>query len=99
MPLEGRVITSSTELYDEFDYERSADKLHVIVLQRLNNDRHKEVYTMLFLEKKSDEEVASKMGFKPESAKKKKRYKQLDNLKKRFAELAREILDSEDIIE
>ncbi len=99
LPLEGRVITASTELYDQFDYEKSADKLHNIVLRELNNERHKEVYTMLFLEKKSDEEVASKMGFKPESAKKKKRYKQLDNLKKRFAELAREILDSEDIIE
>lgn len=98
LSIENRVINNSTELNDELNYEKSASKLHDFVLNKLTNERHKKIYKMLYIEGESDQYIAKKMGFKRESVKKTNRYKQLDNLKIKFVEIAKSVIESEDII-
>lgn len=90
-------ITSNNDTF--MDYDSSAEELHLRVLEKLKNERHREVYRLLFVQGKSEDYVAEKLGFKKDtsSERKSKRYKQLNNLQKRFYELAKEIISEEDI--
>jgi hypothetical protein len=56
------------------------------------------VYKLLFIDHKSEEEVAKKMGYKTSEKGRKAGYKQIKNLKKIFKQKAQEILEKEDII-
>lgn len=98
LPIENRVITNATDLHDTFDYEKSAERLHQLVLDSLTNDRQRLIYRRLYIEGKSDKEVAEEMGFTPDNNKKGARYKQISNLKKKFVNIAKQVLDTNDII-
>lgn len=91
-------IFMSDNLYDEnVDYDEKVSKIHVLVLNKLN-DRNKVIYTMLFIENASDEEVALKFNFKKDTSKRKTpRYKQINNLKKKFYNIAKDILQGDDL--
>ena len=91
------MLSETSELYDEFNFETSADNLHALVLEELT-DRQKEVYTLLYIDKLDDQEVAEKMGFTPDGSKG-SRSKQLNNLKKKFAAVAKTIMEDNDVIE
>lgn len=100
LPIDSVVINNSTELYDELDFEKSSASLHSKMLDSLSNRKYKEIYRLLHIEGVSETEVAKKMGFKKESGKRKSdRYKQMDNIEKKFIALAKKILDENDIIE
>ena len=54
---------------------------------------------MLYIENIEENDVAKKFGFKADSAKRKKpRYKQMANLKKKFYLIALKIIKNNDII-
>jgi hypothetical protein len=54
---------------------------------------------MLYVQHKSDAEVALAFGYKEDTSKRKTpRYKQINNLKKRFYKIASEILRDNDLI-
>lgn len=98
--IETSVIDSSTELKDEIDYEKSSKNLHEKVLEELTNEKHKEIYRLIYIEGVAEADVAQQMGFKKEAGKRKApRYKQIDNVKSRFLSIAKKVLDSNDIIE
>ena len=53
---------------------------------------HYTVYVMLFLEKKSEEDVADFMGYKTNEKNRKAGYKQIKNLKNMLKNKAKEII-------
>lgn len=92
-------IFVSDNLHDEnIDYDKKVSKIHDLVLAKLS-ERNKIIYTMLFIENASDDEVALKFNFKKDTSKRKTpRYKQINNLKKKFYNIAKEILQGDDLI-
>lgn len=83
---------------DSFDYDTASKKLHQKVMNKIKNKKQKYIYYLLYIEHKSEEEVAKEMGFKADTSKRKSvRYKQIKNLQKRFKNMAKEILEEEDI--
>jgi len=62
------------------------------------SDKHKEIYRMLFVEHIDEVIVAEKFGFKQDTSKRKTpRYKQINNLKKKFYNIALKIIKDEDL--
>lgn len=98
LPIEGKTIVQSEEFLKEVNVEESASKLHKEILNKLSNEKHRLIYTMLYIREIDEENVAQRMGFAVEKSNKSSRYKQLDNLKKKFVELAREVLEEKDIL-
>ncbi len=80
-----------------FDIEDCQDKLNKFMKEELSQKQFL-VYDLLFIQHKSEEEVAKKMGYKTSEKGRKAGYKQIKNLKKIFKQKAQEILDKEDII-
>lgn len=82
---------------DELDYETKSKKIHNAVMKNLS-DKHKEIYRMLFVEHIDEVIVAEKFGFKQDTSKRKTpRYKQINNLKKKFYNIALKIIKDEDL--
>ena len=80
------------------DYNHKVEKVHCLVMEKLSG-KHRRIYWMLYVEHKSDEEVANEFGFKKDTSKRKTpRYKQINNLKKRFYKIAAELLKDNDLI-
>lgn len=86
------------KMHDEgVDYESGTQKLHRLIMLELN-ERHKEIYKKLYIENKPEEQIAKEFGFKRDTSKRKTpRYKQINNLKKKFYLLAKKIIQNEDL--
>jgi len=96
--LEEGVSTGTATIKDFVDYDGSAQKLHKLVMDQLS-EKHKKVYYMLYIENIEENDVAKEFGFKADSAKRKKpRYKQMANLKKKFYLIALKIIKNNDIV-
>jgi len=84
--------------HDNFvDLEQATRNLTNAMRPHLN-DRLFEAFKMLFVENKSDEEVAKYLGFKTNEKKRSAGYKQIKNLKKIFHVKAKQILEEKDIL-
>ena len=83
--------------YEGFDFELSLKKLDIHMEIKLSNI-HYRAYRMLYFEEKTEEDVARFMGYKLSPQKKKLGYRQVKNLKKKFLQVAIEILREQDII-
>lgn len=82
----------------DVDYNNKIHKVHDLVMDKLS-DKHSEIYYMLYVKHKTDAEVALAFGYKEDTSKRKTpRYKQINNLKKRFYKIASEILRDNDLI-
>ena len=79
------------------DLEKTTAKLTDAMRPYLN-DRLFVAFKMLFIYNKSDEEVASYLGFKTNEKKRSAGYKQIKNLKKTFHSMAKQILEEKDIL-
>jgi len=60
-------------------------------------ERHYRVYEMLFIEHKSEAEVAKEMGYKTSEEGRSAGYKQIKNLKKQFKDKAKKLIATKDI--
>jgi len=78
-------------------FESSFDRLDYYMKKQLS-ETHYKAYRMLFFEEASEEDVANFMGYKTNEKKRKAGYRQVKNLKKMFAQKAREIIKEYDII-
>lgn len=96
VPLEDGAINTTTCLYGEFDHEKSANNLHIRVLDSLTGFE-KEVYSLIFVMGRSDEDAISLL--KQALSSKINFSKKLAELKKEFYLKAKEILNEEDILE
>ena len=98
LALEEGVGTGTTSLRDFVDYNEASKKLHSLVMEQLN-EKHKKIYFLLYIENIDENEVAERFGFKADAAKRKKpRYKQIANLKKKFYNIALKIMKDYDIL-
>ena len=83
--------------YTDFDFDSSLKRLDFYMRIELT-ETHYIAYQMLYFEDKTEEDVARFMGYKISPQKKKLGYRQVKNLKKKFLEVALEILEDNDII-
>jgi hypothetical protein len=82
---------------DELDYDKKVGKIHDLVMDQLN-EKHKEIYKLLFIDHEDEVKVAKKFGFKRDTSKRKTpRYKQINNLKKKFYNIAIKVIKEEDL--
>ena len=81
----------------EMCFESCVDKLNKY-MEEVLSPIHYRAYYMLFFEKASEEDVAKFMGYKISAQKRKLGYRQVKNLKKKFLQVAIEILKDQDII-
>lgn len=96
--LEDAVPKRQNTFLDTFCYDSSSKKLHELVMKKLSNDRQRRIYFLLYVEEQPEEVVAKEMGFKADTSKRKKvRYKQISNLQKRFKDIAKKVMEEEDI--
>jgi len=79
----------------------NVDAAIVKVQEHLKNelsDRHYNIYVMLFVENRSESEVAEKLGYKTNEQGRKAGYKQIKNMRKLFKEKIIKIIKNHDII-
>jgi hypothetical protein len=81
----------------DFDFNTSLNRLDFYMEIELS-ETHYVAYRMLYFEDKTEEDVARFMGYKISPQKRKLGYRQVKNLKKKFLEVALEILKQHDII-
>ncbi len=87
-----------SERKDNFlDIELATRKLES-EMKVILNKRHFVAFRMLFVQNKSDEDVAKYLGFKTSERKRSAGYKQIKNLKKIFQEKAKQIMKERDIL-
>tara|TARA_R100000995_G_C3483518_1_gene125560 strand:+ start:2064 stop:2750 length:687 start_codon:yes stop_codon:yes gene_type:complete len=87
----------TTREYLDFDFSTSLQKLNGQMKIRLS-EVHYVAYRMLYFDKNTEEDVAKFMGYKISAQKRKLGYRQVKNLKKKFLQVAMEILREQDII-
>lgn len=80
-----------------YDVEIARERLNRAMKEALT-DRQFLVYDLLFVQHKSEEDVAKILGFKTTEKGRKAGYKQIKNLKKLFTKKAAKILETQDII-
>lgn len=80
-----------------FDIESSISRMHAAMRKSLNPKLYK-AYSMIYIEKSSDEDVAKFMGYKSREKSRSAGYKQIRNLKEQFLTMAKKLINNEDII-
>jgi len=93
LAIENQVVEHEVPIHNEFDYDHSSNRLHFEVMKRLN-EKHRRVYKLLFIDQE-DESVVTKIASEMDDNNPK--YKTLDFLKKRFVEVAQQVMREEDI--
>jgi len=78
------------------DITLAEKKLHKEMKKQLGERQYK-VYEMLFIENMDETEVAKIMGYKTTESGRRAGYKQIKNLKKKFKDQAKQILQKKDI--
>ena len=84
-------VDGGAEYHLGADIERASRKL-IEELEKTLNTRQLQAFYLLFIDNKTDEEVAAEMGFKSTESGRKAGYKQIKNLKKLLKEKAIKIL-------
>jgi len=84
-------VDGGAEYHLGADIERASGKL-IEELEKTLNTRQLQAFYLLFIDNKTDEEVAAEMGFKSTESGRKAGYKQIKNLKKLLKEKAIKIL-------
>lgn len=96
LSLEFHAYTQNTDPSDHFDISRATSTLHSKMLRNLT-PKHFFVYKMLFIDGISEDEVARILGYKSNEKGRKAGYKQIKNLKNQYKNMAKKIIDKEDI--
>lgn len=89
------------EIHSRRDESINLDEATIRLTKKIKtqlNSRHFEAFKMLFVQNKSEEEVARYLGFKTSEKKRSAGYKQIKNLKKIFQEKAKKIIEENDIV-
>lgn len=73
-------------------------RFHEAMLLKLKNENHKKVYQLLIIEGQDEGEVAREMGYYTSESSRNSGYRQIKLLQKKFKEMAKKILETQDII-
>lgn len=91
-------INEVNEKRDSFlNLESATAKLSAEMKTHLG-ERHFNAFKMMYIENKTDEQIAKYLGFKTNEKKRSAGYKQIKNLKKIFQARARQIIQDRDIV-
>jgi hypothetical protein len=82
---------------NSFNVDTAIVKVQKYLKEELS-ERHYNIYVMLFIENKSEAEVAEKLGYKTNEQGRKAGYKQIKNMRKFFKEKVLKIIKNNDII-
>lgn len=97
LPME-ECIQINSEAEEHVNFDKSEIRLHEEVLKRLP-EKQQIIYRMLYMEGKTNSEVARRFGFKADMDNRKTaRYKHINNLRKKFYELAKQVVREGDIL-
>lgn len=87
---------SSIEVHNE-SLSHCIAKLNALMKENLS-EKHFSIYSMLFIQNMSEEEIAKKLGYKTSEKGRKAGYKQIKNLKRQLKEKAIKLIQKNDII-
>lgn len=90
-------VSSSVGFSDSIDYETSAARIHQEMKKQLSRTQYR-VYDLLIIKSLSDREVAKKLKFKSSERGRAPGYKHLGDMRAKFYEMARKIIESKDIM-
>ena len=94
--LEGYEYCQASSASAFMDWGKAQENLNEELKKVLNEKQYK-IYKMLFIENKTEEEVAKIMGYKTSEKGRTAGYRQIKNLKKIYKKKAEEILKNKDI--
>lgn len=99
LPLPMENHTKEIDAYEDtsINFSDSIKRLNELLKESLS-DIHYQVYTMLFFEHKTEDEVAKFMGYKTNEKNRAAGYKQIKNLKKMLKTKAQKIISENDIL-
>lgn len=97
LPIENHAKEIDQHHDTSINFDDSIEKLNALLKQSLS-EAHYTVYTMLFFDHKTEEEVAKFMGYKTNEKNRTAGYKQIKNLKKMLKAKAQEIINEHDIL-
>lgn len=98
LPIETQEVETPKKGDNFFNYENAEEKLHKRMELALTIKDFR-CYKLLFINKMPDEEVAKKLGYITNEKNRTAGYNTLKKMKKIFAEKAKEIIQSEDIVD
>lgn len=98
LPLENHLQEVESISSDFINYDAAAEIIHARIKLKLTKVQFK-VYQMLYIDNLSEDEIARQMDYKKNEDLKRRviRYKQIENYKKKFVDLARRIIQEEDL--
>lgn len=82
---------------DNIDYETSSGRLHVKMKERLSKV-HYNIYDLLIIKNLSDKEVAKILNLRSSEKGRSPGYKHLNDMRNKFYELAKKVIQEEDIL-
>ena len=82
--------------HDLYLVDNAAKRLHAEMKKKLS-EKNYQIYEMLFIKNMSDAEVAETLGYKTTETNRKAGYKQIKNLKTKFHQQAKKIIETKDI--
>lgn len=98
LSLDPTLSIGETCIQDGVDYEEKTINIHRKILKKLKNEKHQLIYKMIYIDHLSDKEVAQRFDFKQDKKNRKTpRYKQLNNLKRKFYEIGKAVIEEEDL--
>lgn len=89
--------SSAVAFEDNIDYDKSSDRLHHKMKEKLSKFQYK-IYELLIIKNLSDKEVSRELNFKSSEKGRTPGYKHLYDMRNIFYEMAKKIIQEEDII-
>lgn len=97
LPLDNHAVEVGRVQCDFTDIEGKKKVLDDRILSHLTNETERRMYTMIFIEQKSEEEVGHIMGYKLQDNSKTPGYQMILKFRKKVIALAKEIVIEEDL--
>ena len=97
LSLDAKQYESNVFIGESFNIDKAVVAVQKLLKQELS-EKHYQIYVMLFIENKSDDEVAKFLGYKSNETGRSAGYKQIKNMKKFFKEKVVKLLKNRDII-
>jgi len=96
LPMENHQNEANSLTSQSFDIERNSKKLHSKMKEVLKPIEWR-IYQYLYIENKSEKEVAKLMGYRTSEKNRSPGYKQIKNIKKSIIDKVKKVLSKEDI--
>ena len=97
LSMENQVLDHAVCINNEFDYDHSVNRLHFEVLKRIEDKDLRSIYKSLYIDEKEETHVITYALFSEDPSDSFK-LKRLEILKRKFYEIAQEVMREEDVL-